>query len=141
MIYLEPLIGGLLIGCAASLMLLFNGRVTGISGILGGLITGLQKPHKSDYWKFSFILGLIAGGFVLNIIVPEVFFNVTTTSNTQLVFAGLLVGFGTLLGTGCTSGHGVCGISRLSIRSLTATLLFIFIGALVAYIMKDLELR
>ncbi len=132
MIY--ALIGGAVIGVAVSVMLIFNGRVTGISGILGGLLI----PKKSDIsWRLLFVLGLISGGFLLKFIHPQSFQS-QTGSMTLLDYAlaGLLVGFGTLLGNGCTSGHGVCGISRLSLRSMMATVVFIGFGILSVVLFK-----
>ncbi len=132
MIY--ALIGGAVIGVAVSVMLIFNGRVTGISGILGGLLI----PKKSDIsWRLLFVLGLISGGFLLKFIHPQSFQS-QTGSMTLLDYAlaGLLVGFGTLLGNGCTSGHGVCGISRLSLRSMMATVVFIGFGILSVVLYK-----
>lgn len=131
--FIQPLIGGLLIGVAVSIMLLFNGRVTGISGIVGGLI----KPVKGDKaWRISFIAGLIFGGLLLNSFYPAAFSFSSNYQTSHLVIAGLLVGFGTLLGGGCTSGHGVCGISRLSLRSLVATVVFILVGMIIVYVFK-----
>jgi uncharacterized membrane protein YedE/YeeE len=122
------LIGGAIIGLAVSIMLAFNGRVTGISGIISGLL----PPSKGDFsWRVLFILGLLTGGVLLRFIRPESFESIS--QNMSLVdygIAGLLVGFGTLLGSGCTSGHGVCGISRLSMRSITATIVFIVFGVI-----------
>lgn len=130
---IQALIGGALIGLAVSLMMLFNGRVTGISGILGGIV----KPSKSDLdWRIFFILGLISGGFILKFLSPNSFIQVSSAKWFDYVVAGLLVGFGTLLGNGCTSGHGVCGISRLSIRSILATLTFIFFGIISLLVFK-----
>lgn len=131
--FITPLIGGILIGIAVSLMLLFNGRVTGISGILGGLM----KPIQGDKaWRISFLGGLIVGGLLLNAFYPAAFSFSSNFQTSHLILAGLLVGFGTLLGGGCTSGHGVCGISRLSLRSVIATIIFILIGMLVVYFFK-----
>lgn len=125
--YLNALLGGALIGIAASLLLLFNGRVTGISGILNGAL----NPTRSEFlWRWSFLAGLIGGGFFLAENRPEVFWGRLATHDWTLVAAGLMVGFGTLLGSGCTSGHGVCGMSRLSIRSVIATVTFIVVGIL-----------
>ena len=130
------LIGGLLIGLAVSLMLLFNGRVTGISGIVSGLI----KPEKNETsWKLSFVLGLILGGFVLQALNPEALIQISSALWFDYVIAGLLVGFGTLLGNGCTSGHGVCGISRFSTRSIIATITFIFFGICSVLLFKLLR--
>lgn len=130
---INAIIGGVLIGLAVSLMLLFNGRVTGISGILGGII----KPQKSDLnWRVAFVGGLLFGGIILRFFKPEAFIQVSSALAIDYIIAGLLVGFGTLLGNGCTSGHGVCGISRLSIRSIVATLTFILFGVISVLIFK-----
>lgn len=133
---LNGLLGGVLIGLAVSLMMLFNGRVTGISGILGGLL----RPQKNDIdWRLAFIGGLLFGGFILQILKPTAFFQVSSAIWFDYVIAGLLVGFGTLLGNGCTSGHGVCGISRLSTRSIVATIVFISFGIISVFIFKFLR--
>lgn len=133
--YLLPLLGGLLIGLAVTIMLLFNGRVVGISGIIAGLI----KPQKDDtFWRLNFVLGMMIGGLLLNLTWPTVFQNALETSNVQLIIAGIFVGFGTLLGNGCTSGHGVCGISRFSPRSLIATVIFMSTGILIVYFVRKL---
>lgn len=133
---INALIGGVLIGLAVSLMLLFNGRVTGISGIIGGVV----KPNKGDLdWRLSFIAGLLFGGVVLKALKPEAFVQLSNAQWVDYVIAGLLVGFGTLLGNGCTSGHGVCGISRMSIRSILATVTFIAFGILSVILFKSLR--
>ena len=133
---INALIGGVMIGLAVSLMLLFNGRVTGISGILSGLL----KPEKNETsWKLSFIIGLIFGAFVLQVLRPEAFVQISSAFWFDYVIAGLLVGFGTLLGNGCTSGHGVCGISRFSIRSIIATITFITFGIFSVLLFKFLR--
>lgn len=133
---INALIGGVLIGLAVSLMLLFNGRVTGISGIIGGVV----KPNKGDLdWRLSFIAGLLFGGVVLKALRPEAFVQLSNAQWVDYVIAGLLVGFGTLLGNGCTSGHGVCGISRMSIRSILATVTFIAFGILSVILFKSLR--
>lgn len=129
----NALIGGCLIGLAVSLMLLFNGRVAGISGILGGIV----KPKMNDFdWRLAFIGGLLFGGLILQSLKPDAFNQVSSAMWIDYVLAGLLVGFGTLLGNGCTSGHGVCGISRLSIRSIVATLTFILFGIISVLLFK-----
>ena len=120
-------LGGVLIGISVSIMLAFNGRVTGISGIVS---KAMEFPKNDFSWRFMFILGLIVGGGVLALIYPQAFLGQLETSNWTLIVAGLLVGFGTSLGSGCTSGHGVCGISRFSIRSVIATCVFIGAGVL-----------
>jgi uncharacterized membrane protein YedE/YeeE len=129
------LLGGILIGLSASAMLLLVGKIAGISGILAGVL----KPVRGDsLWRIYFLGGLFAGGLLLRLLLPGAFdFGIIRTFP-QLTIAGLLVGFGTRLGSGCTSGHGVCGVSRLSRRSLVATATFIFTGALVVYLVNHL---
>ena len=132
----NSLIGGAIIGVAVSLMLVFNGRVTGISGIVSGVL----KPVKNDtFWRIAFLVGLMSGGVVLKILKPEVFVLSNNVQHIDYLIAGLLVGFGTLLGNGCTSGHGVCGISRLSMRSIVSTITFIAFGVLSLIIFKILR--
>jgi uncharacterized protein len=131
----SALIGGLLIGVAASAMLLFNGKVAGISGIIAGVL----RPTKADtLWRACFIAGLIVGGLILRGLLPSAFDFGTVRSLGALTLAGLLVGFGTRLGNGCTSGHGVCGVARLSVRSIAATATFMATGAAVVYIVNRL---
>jgi uncharacterized membrane protein YedE/YeeE len=133
---INAVIGGVLIGLAVSLMMLFNGRVTGISGIIGGVI----KPQKNDLdWRLAFIGGLLSGGLILRFLRPEVFVQISEALRSDYMLAGLLVGFGTLLGSGCTSGHGVCGISRLSARSIVATITFILFGIISVLFFKYLR--
>lgn len=133
--WLNALLGGSIIGIAVSLMLLWNGRVTGISGIINGILT----PAKGDTaWRVLFVAGLFLGGLVLKAINPETFSGQLATDNWTIIVAGLLVGFGTIMGSGCTSGHGVCGISRMSPRSLVATVTFIGAGVLGVYIFRQL---
>jgi uncharacterized membrane protein YedE/YeeE len=132
---LPSLFGGMLIGISASVMLLFNGKIAGISGILAGLLS----PTKNDtLWRGIFIAGLLTGGLLLRIFSPQVFTFGISRSWAALVLAGLLVGFGTRLGNGCTSGHGVCGLSRFSPRSLVATITFIVTGAVAVYVVNHL---
>jgi len=128
------LIGGALIGVSASMMLLLNGRIAGISGIAGGLLQ--RAPDRSP--RLAFIGGLLAGGLVLAAVSPHVFTMSITRSPAALIVAGLLVGVGTRIGNGCTSGHGVCGISRLSPRSMAATATFMFTGMVAAAIVTQL---
>lgn len=117
-------IGGAIIGLSATIMLLGNGKVAGISGILGGLLRAgaARKEHA------LFIAGLLVGGIVLRWVYPEAFNFSGGRDTPMLIGAGLMVGFGTRMGSGCTSGHGVCGLSRLSGRSLVATLTFMAVG-------------
>lgn len=133
--WMNALLGGVLIGVSVSLMLLWNGRVTGISGIINGALT----PVKGDtLWRVLFILGLFLGGLVMGQLNSKVFENTMPTQVWTTVTAGLLVGFGTILGSGCTSGHGVCGISRMSPRSLVATTVFMVAGIAAVFIFKKL---
>lgn len=129
------LFGGMLIGLSASAMLLLDGKIAGISGILAGVL----KPVRGDtLWRICFLGGLFAGGLLLRILLPRAFDFGIIRPFPVLTIAGLLVGFGTRLSSGCTSGHGVCGISRLSPRSLVATATFIFTGAVVVYLVNHL---
>ena len=128
--WIRALQGGALIGLSASLMLAFNGRVTGISGIVGGLLI----PKAGDVsWRALFVVGLLLGG-VLAMGVSPASFSRGVAAPGVVALAGLLVGFGTRVGNGCTSGHGVCGISRLSPRSLAATITFISAGAVTVLV-------
>ncbi len=130
---LASLAGGVLIGIAASLLLLLDGRVAGISGIVGGLV--VPRPgHVS--WRASFVGGLVAGGGLLRLLDPAATAVVVDVGTVTVVLAGFLVGFGTSLGGGCTSGHGVCGLSRGSPRSLVATLSFMATGALTVFVVR-----
>ena len=132
---LASLLGGVLIGLSASAMLLLDGKIAGISGILAGVL----KPVKGDtLWRICFLAGLLAGGLLLRELLPAAFDFGIIRPFPLLAIAGLLVGFGTRLGSGCTSGRGVCGVSRLSPRSLVATATFIFTGALVVYLLNHL---
>ena len=122
-------IGGALIGLSASIFLLSNGKIAGISSIVGKL---LAKPSKQSLEKFLFLFGLLFGGVLLGFIYPQAFDVKIERSIPLLTVAGLLVGVGTRVGSGCTSGHGVCGLSRLSFRSLAATLCFMGSGFAIA---------
>ena len=126
--------GGILIGVAAAIFLLLNGRIAGISGILAGLLT----PARGDMgWRLAFMAGMILAP-VLWILAAEAPVIEINASYPQLIIAGLLVGLGTRYGSGCTSGHGVCGLSRLSPRSLVATLSFMASGFITVYIIRHL---
>lgn len=133
--WINALVGGLIIGVSVSLMLLTNGRVTGISGILSG---ALSTPNKDSSWRWSFLGGLFVGGLVMFSANPSYFENTLNNSLPVTAIAGLLVGFGTVLGSGCTSGHGVCGISRFSIRSLVATIAFMIAGILAVTVFRNI---
>jgi len=132
--YIAGLLGGLLIGIAAALFVLLNGRIAGISGILAGL---LQADKGDKTWRVLFLLGMAAAPYVYQIAsdLPPVTIEAGTA---QLIIAGLLVGLGTSYASGCTSGHGVCGISRGSIRSIAATLTFMMAGIITVYLTRHL---
>lgn len=128
-----PFIGGTLIGLSASLLLLLKGRVFGISGILAGVLV----PKQGDTaWRVAILLGLIAAGGIAQAISTGYLPGMTDHKPMRYVIAGLLVGFGTQLGSGCTSGHGVCGISRMSPRSMVATTCFIVAGMVMVAIIR-----
>lgn len=130
---ISALIGGLIIGLSALLLMMFNGRIAGISGITAGT---LFADAGDRMWRIAFVLGLIAGPVVYSML-SGVQPNFVMTDNKGLIIAaGLLVGFGTRLGSGCTSGHGVCGLSRLSVRSLVAVLTFMFTGMVTVAVMN-----
>lgn len=129
--YLAPLFGGLLIGLSASLLLLVLGRVAGISGIVGALLLGTER----SLWRIGFVLGLIGVGALM---LTQDAVGGAQARPWVLLLAGLLVGFGTRLGNGCTSGHGVCGLSRLSMRSAVATSVFIGTGVLTVLVARFL---
>lgn len=126
------LAGGVLIGLAAALLVLLIGRIAGISGILGGMLT---LPKGDTAWRAAFVLGLVLSPLVVALVhgLPEVQQQAGTGT---LVIAGLLVGLGTRYGSGCTSGHGVCGISRFSPRSLVATAAFMVAGFATVFIVR-----
>jgi uncharacterized membrane protein YedE/YeeE len=128
---IESLLGGILIGVSSTAMLALLGRVAGISGIVGGLLGG---ERGDSAWRAAFVAGLMIEGIVLTGAQPEKFAMTLERSTPSLLLAGLLVGFGTRLGSGCTSGHGICGLARASKRSIAATATFMATGALTAAI-------
>ncbi len=132
---LAGFVGGLMIGVAASALVLLAGRIAGISGILAGTFAARGSELG---WRLAFILGLISGPLVVVAVTGTPFQVTVSASATGLIVAGLLVGFGTRLGSGCTSGHGICGIARLSPRSLVATALFVAFGMAVVFIVRHL---
>lgn len=121
--------GGALIGIASVLLLWLNGRIAGISGIMNGALS--VQWHESG-WRIAFVAGLVAGGLLYQWATGMPLIERNDFPTWMTILAGLLVGFGTRLGGGCTSGHGVCGISRVSKRSILATLTFVVVGMLVA---------
>ena len=134
--WLPALAGGIMIGTASALLMAFNGRVAGISGILGGL---LSRWSPDQWWRLTFLLGLVLGGGAAYHWAPEAVIDITENGTMQVLAAGLLVGLGTRIGSGCISGHGVCGIGRLSIRSLIATLVFVESGMLKVFFSGGLQ--
>ncbi len=127
--YAHGLIGGMLIGLAAVLLYWFNGRIMGVSGIVSRL---LSKPDQDFWWRLAFVIGLVSGGFIYQLKYPVTI--VIDASGLSLIIAGLLVGAGTVIGNGCTSGHGICGVARLSKRSIVATIVFMAAGILTVWI-------
>ena len=133
----NPLMGGVLIGLASTLMLAGLGRITGISGIVAWTLS-FSKPAASELWRYSFLLGLLLGGAFMYRTFPHYFAFEIESTYPRLIIAGLLVGYGTRLGSGCTSGHGVCGLGRMSRRSLVATLTFISFGMITVLVERVL---
>ena len=128
-------IGGAMIGAASALLLLTHGRIAGISGISGSL---LQASTRDRGWRLAFLGGLVAAGMVAGIVAPSAI-GAAVRPLPVVIAAGLLVGFGTRLGGGCTSGHGVCGVSRLSARSLVAVATFMTTGAITAILARGVS--
>jgi uncharacterized membrane protein YedE/YeeE len=132
---IPSLLGGMMLGLAVTLYVLLHGRILGISGIVSGLV----HPKKEDWsWRLAFIIGLLTAPFL-----AALFFGILPVIEVDanwltVIIAGLLVGFGVQYGSGCTSGHGICGLSRLSPRSLVATLSFMTAGFLVVFVIRHL---
>ena len=129
---IQSLIGGSIIGIAVSLLLLFNGKVLGVSGILGELF---NHPLSKNYWRLFFVLGLLISPLIYSIVHPIPLIEISS-NKLLIIVGGLLVGFGSRLGSGCTSGHGVCGLARLSVRSFIATMTFIFFGFVTVFVIQ-----
>jgi uncharacterized protein len=127
------LAGGALIGTAAAALLLLTGKTAGVSGIVDGVL----RREKGEWaWKAAFLLGLVAGGVILRFTMPETLAAVAPRALPLVAIGGLLVGFGARRGGGCTSGHGVCGIGRLSLRALVGTVVFMVTGALAVFVLR-----
>lgn len=125
------LIGGVFLGLSATLLLMINGKVAGISGIVNGMLS----PKRNDlFWRLLFLIGMVAGGALSVMVIGIEIPSTESIPAFVLVIAGLLVGFGTRLSNGCTSGHGICGVGRLSFRSIVATAIFMVVAALTVYI-------
>ena len=130
------LAGGMLIGLAAALLIVLLGRIAGISGIVGALLQRSSWASVANWgWRAAVVIGMVAAPLVWQLIAPLPPMEMPSNP-LVIVLAGLLVGFGTRLGSGCTSGHGVCGLSRLSLRSLAATLTFIGAGAATVFVVR-----
>ncbi|MCC6572360.1 MAG: YeeE/YedE family protein [Planctomycetes bacterium] len=133
---IAPAIGGTLIGLASGGMVLLNGRVPGISGVVYGVI----KPVRGEIsWRVAFLAGLVAGGIVLSFVYPIAVGGVFVANLPLMIVAGLLVGFGTRLGGGCTSGHGVCGMSRFSGRSTIAVMVFMAVAIVTVFVLRKVS--
>ncbi len=131
---LNSLMGGILIGIAATIIFFVNGRIMGISGILGNLIATKETDQK--FWRIIFILGVLIGPLIFILLFKEIKSEMVANT-TLLIISGFLVGLGTSLGNGCTSGHGICGLSRFSIRSIVATLVFVISGMITVYLINS----
>ena len=129
----SALLGGALIGLSVTLLLLFNGRMAGISGIMNGVF---NSPKDERIWRLVFLLGLVMGAVIFQLIMPDLFIPRQGYPLWLVAIGGFLVGIGTRLGNGCTSGHGICGIANLSRRSILATLTFMGFGMLTVYIVR-----
>jgi uncharacterized membrane protein YedE/YeeE len=143
---LSGLVGGILIGLSAIWLMGSLGRIAGISGILSGLL--LERPRGDSAWRLAFLLGLVSGPMVLMLLggelgnvagAPDEVIGAPAGGVGLMVIAGLLVGVGTGIGNGCTSGHGVCGLARLSPRSLVATLTFLGVAMVTVFIMRHVR--
>ncbi|EJI6687129.1 TPA: YeeE/YedE family protein [Vibrio parahaemolyticus] len=131
----ESLFGGILLGISATILLLVNGKIAGISGIMNGIMS----PKKGDYsWRLLFAVGMIAGGLISVLMLGVAVPSTANLSLGMVIAAGLLVGIGTRLGNGCTSGHGICGMGRLSKRSIVATCVFMAVAGLTVFVLLHL---
>ncbi|MTJ29172.1 YeeE/YedE family protein [Aphanizomenon sp. UHCC 0183] len=132
--WINGLIGGILIGISATILLAFNGRIAGISGMVNGAISF----NKNDAWRWLFLLGMLAGGAIYEFVLSPQPTPTSKFAPLTMIIGGLIVGFGTRMGSGCTSGHGVCGLGRLSMRSLIAVLTFLSSAFLTVFIVRHL---
>ncbi|NCO76350.1 MAG: YeeE/YedE family protein [Cyanobacteria bacterium] len=132
--WINGLIGGILIGVSATILLAFNGRIAGISGMINGVL----EFSSGGSWRILFLGGMLMGGFIYEYLLPLPNTPSGDFNLFLLILGGFLVGFGTRMGNGCTSGHGVCGLGRLSVRSLTAVVSFLASGMITVFIMKHI---
>lgn len=127
-------VGGVMIGTAAALLFALNGRIAGVSGVLGTLV--LDRPTGEAPWRALFLAGLVLGALLMSFLRPDVASSTLQTGWAGMIVAGFIVGFGTRMGSGCTSGHGVCGMARLSRRSILATLTFMAAGFATVFVLR-----
>lgn len=132
--WIYGLIGGIIIGISATILLAFNGRIAGISGMINGVL----ELSPTQRWRWYFLGGMIAGGFIYEYILPLPSTPTSPVDIVPMILAGLLVGWGTRMGNGCTSGHGVCGLGRLSVRSLFAVISFLISAMITVYIIRHI---
>ncbi len=130
------LAGGVLIGISASILMYLNGRIAGISGIVAGVFSAASMTEKA--WRLAFVIGLVIGGAIYMHFFPITIAPRELMSTELLIVGGLVIGFGTTMGSGCTSGHGICGVSRFSLRSLVATATFLLSGIVTVYVFKQI---
>lgn len=128
-------LGGTLIGLSASLFLLLNGRIAGISGIMNGFVT---SPKTKEVWRVLFLLGLVLGAVIFQLVTNNSLSVRQDYPIVLIILGGFFVGVGTRMGNGCTSGHGICGIARFSIRSIMATITFMLSGMVTVFVIKHL---
>ncbi|NQU60217.1 MAG: YeeE/YedE family protein [Rhodospirillales bacterium] len=132
---IASLVGGLLIGLAAVMLMALNGHIAGVTGVMRGVL----QPKSGDVmWRVAFLLGLVAGPAIYQVFAGPVNSTLNTSSVPIIIAGGLLVGFGTTLGNGCTSGHGICGLGRISKRSLAATMAFMATAVLTVYVSRHI---
>lgn len=129
------LIGGIIIGLSAVFMMYFNGKITGISGIAKGIVSKDNIGSHERNWRIFFIAGLLLGGFVITLLLPQSTAVTLKSSPLLMIVSGLFVGFGTSLGNGCTSGHGICGLGRRSVRSLFSVITFMITAMITVFIL------
>jgi hypothetical protein len=132
--YIAAALGGVLIGLSAVMLMTLSGRIAGISGIVGGLLP--PKPAADRTWRIAFVLGLVAAPVILGLVSGDEHIGAPTVGTPTLIVAGLLVGAGTAYGGGCTSGHGICGISRLSPRSVAAVGIFMATAIVTLFLVR-----